>query len=404
MRHALTIAVALLALALGPVAGAWEHNAVLWNPESSPIPVYLHNAGVDALTVEELEAVVEASFATWNEVPCASVALEYAGRTEMSVVTDDTQVLEWIEDSDRWFYGSMAAGANIAFVYDDPATPEHEDPQVDIAFNGVNFTWVVGGGDLRQMTTLDPQAVLTHELGHFLGLAHSRGSNAATMAPAYVPDTSQASLSFDDKAGMCEKYWVEASECEQDSDCPDGSACETWESTEHGASVKLCAEHHGVFGDPCSGADLNCESICLFSRPDFSEGTCSAHCETDDDCPCDWSCRNLQTADNPFLVCRDTPPDGGGHGCEPDIDAGDADAETDVGQPDASDDASVPDAQPDAVADGEFDTGAVAPPGAGGGGGCLCAATSPRTPAPLPLVLFSLLGVLVLWRRRTGDD
>ena len=409
LRSALLVAL-LPAICAAPfvffstTARAYEHNAVLWNPETSPVPVELFDSGVDDLSVEDLEEIVLASFETWNSVPCSWILLAYIGRTDRHVETDDRQILEWIEAEDEWVYGSMAAGANIAFVYDDPETPEHEDPMVDIAFNGVNFTWVVGGGTIRESQILDPQAVLTHELGHFLGLAHTRDSNASTMAPAYIPDAGQRSLALDDKVGMCEKYWVEASECEDDADCPREEACVVYESEAQGASVRLCKEHHGTFGDPCGADALICTDLCLFSRSDFSEGTCSTHCETNDDCPCDWSCRNLQTADNPFLVCRDTPPDGGDT-CEvEDLDAGmndDADQDAEIDADDnTTDDADS--SQPDAV-DDTVDDGAMPPAPPSGEGDCDCAALPSRgDTTPAALLTAALVALIVsATRRRT---
>jgi MYXO-CTERM domain-containing protein len=60
----------------------------------------------------------------------------------------------------------------------------------------------VGDSQVRN----DLQSILTHELGHFIGMAHTN-SKGATMVPFYVPHTvSLRDLEADDIAGACEAY------------------------------------------------------------------------------------------------------------------------------------------------------------------------------------------------------
>ncbi len=303
----LGVAVLILATA-GPGAtrraGGYSHNAVVWGAQRSPLSIELHAAGVDDLAVEDLEGVVRSTIAEWNSVPCAWLALEFGGRTGDHVAVDERQIIEWIEDEEAWVYGAMSAGATISVVYDDPETPEREEPRVDIAFNGVDYEWRIGGSDAWDGTVLDPEAVLTHEMGHLLGLAHSRHDNAATMGPAYLPDLSQRSLGLDDKVGLCEKYWVERSECGDDLPCPGDERCVEYESEAHGGRVLLCEEQHGTFGDRCSIDDLRCEGICMFLRMDLSLGYCTARCAQPADCPEGFSCEEVPVGDGVQQFCR----------------------------------------------------------------------------------------------------
>ncbi len=398
-RRLVAAAVVALGVAASPSgAGAFVPNGVQWPEELRPIPVFLHNSGINNLTVDDLEAIVLESFEEWERVACSEVAFDYQGRTEALIEINETQVLEWIEEDERWIYGSMSAGATIIYNFDNPETPERERPLIDIAFNGVDFRWVVGGAGIQNIGVLDPLSVITHELGHFLGLNHTRTDNLGTMFAAYLPDGSQRTLGRDDKIGICEVYWTTQDECQVDGDCRERELCEPYTSEAHGQTVNICGEVRGTFGDFCSAQDLFCSGRCLFTEPNFSGGFCTEGCETNADCPCGWSCRNIQTVNNPLLVCRQEPPDPGEDPCaqaDPEPDAGQPDA----GEPDASEPEVQPDREPDAGQSPEDEPGAdpEATP-APRGDDCLCSSTA--APRGTPWALLVLAAPLFPWLRR----
>lgn len=72
----------------------------------------------------------------------------------------------------------------------------------DIELNAFDFDFSVGD----KSVTYDLDSVLTHELGHWLGLAHTRDASA-TMYGEYEPGTTdQRSLADDDTTAICEVY------------------------------------------------------------------------------------------------------------------------------------------------------------------------------------------------------
>ena len=322
LRAAATTALLGLA-ATPPTADAFEFNAILWAQAHAPIALELHETTVSDLTLAELEAATRRAAATWNAVPCAWIALDYVGTTPDRLdppLQDDRQLLEFVSEEARWTYGSMTAGITINTT---PADAP-EQPQVDVAFNGVDFAWVEGGAGALRLDVLDPQTVITHELGHLLGLAHTDASNAATMAAGYLPDLGQRTLAFDDKAGLCARYWAPGDEC--DADCPDGSACDTFTHPDTSDTARLCAEPHGAWGDPCDGDNLWCEGTCVFTAAGARDGFCSTLCDPNaPDCPADWSCQNVQTAADPLTLCL--PDERGGE----EVDAGDVGSGADGG-------------------------------------------------------------------------
>lgn len=347
---------ALSSLVFANQASAYVPNTLEWPEERQPIPIHLHNNDAGDISVAQMEIIAQNAMEEWNRVPCSSIAVEYAGLTEDIVQPNENQVLEWIDEPERWGgMGTMTAGATIINAYRDPETREYQVLQVDIAFNAVNFQWVEGGASLREPEIVDPLAILVHEIGHFLGLGHTRADDpAATMVAAYIPDTNQKTLALDDKAGICSIYWVPEGECQSDDECREGEQCVDHTDAETGETVKLCAEQRGTYGDPCSGRDLNCEGLCLFTSTDFSTGRCSTFCETDDDCPRCYRCENIQTEENPFQVCREQRPcfdpeetDAGIPGDMPQDDTNDISEDENPDEPDAIDPApDTPDLPP----------------------------------------------------------
>ena len=70
----------------------------------------------------------------------------------------------------------------------------------------VNSTQTISVGDPVPPTSYDLQSIMTHEAGHFLGLAHSTEPEA-TMWPQYASGTmSFRQLALDDAEGICAVY------------------------------------------------------------------------------------------------------------------------------------------------------------------------------------------------------
>lgn len=72
----------------------------------------------------------------------------------------------------------------------------------------------------------DFASIVTHETGHFLGLAHS-GDNRATMYANYTPGaTAMRNLTSDDVAGICSIYRPDGTRAVLDSKVTPGPQCD----------------------------------------------------------------------------------------------------------------------------------------------------------------------------------
>ncbi|MBL4850449.1 MAG: carboxypeptidase regulatory-like domain-containing protein, partial [Planctomycetes bacterium] len=113
--------------------------------------------------------------------------------------SDDVHMVVWDETNESGFFGGGSGLIAVTPVDFDPATGEILD--ADVILDGSrNWSTTLNAG------SFDVQAVVTHEVGHFLGLDHS-AVHRATMNPAVLPgDTWQRSLETDDQAGADSLY------------------------------------------------------------------------------------------------------------------------------------------------------------------------------------------------------
>jgi hypothetical protein len=91
----------------------------------------------------------------------------------------------------------VIARTSITF---DPSTGAIFDADIEINSFGNEFS--LGEAQVSN----DLQSVLTHEVGHFLGLDHTRVPNATMLADYELSNLGSRTLAADDRAGMCSIY------------------------------------------------------------------------------------------------------------------------------------------------------------------------------------------------------
>jgi hypothetical protein len=160
------------------------------------------------ITVAETASVVKTGFRAWLHAQCPT-----HGTIQMAVVEAPTAAC------DRHEYNTDAGNANIIMFRDDVWPYEGtvntlalttvtydlntaEIYDADMELNSVDNAFTLGNSDVDY----DLRSIVTHETGHFLGMAHSHDTDA-TMFPSYTPgSTDLRDLSPDDIAGMCSIY------------------------------------------------------------------------------------------------------------------------------------------------------------------------------------------------------
>lgn len=164
---------------------------------------------------DEFLEPLQKSFATWNDVEGSYFQTFYAGSTDQfgagydckSGLEGNENVVSYVEDWPQSLAGrDVVALASIVYSVD---TGEILD--ADIRMNGQHFQWKIVTTVSSDLTVVDVQNVMTHEVGHFLGLEHSsednyqgrkRARDATMFANTYPNEIKRRVLDDDDIAGI----------------------------------------------------------------------------------------------------------------------------------------------------------------------------------------------------------
>lgn len=206
----------LITLSMPGVASAYtflttsEHIPLRW--EERVIPYYVNERGTQDLPLPEVLDAIDQSFSTWMEVPGEECEFVFMGLTDVNFEENETKdgreshnVIFW-RTEDEWVHSDKAAA--ITRVWGEASA---EIVGFDMYLNeSFHFT---NSDDPDEIST-DLQNMMTHEIGHALGLGHSHDSEATLYDTAVRGETSKRDLSEDDIAGIQVLYADGFSGCE----------------------------------------------------------------------------------------------------------------------------------------------------------------------------------------------
>jgi hypothetical protein len=196
------------------VNGCWTQGTPLqWH--SSEVLYGVGTAASQQVSLDDATRVADLAFAAWNAVSCPGGAPTAYARDEGPI--------SWVPDGGSCSVSSACnAPAHDVIVFDDEVWP-YDDPANTLALTTVTFG--VDDGAIfeayievnttppHEITTQEPppadgstydlQAILTHEAGHFFGLAHAPDTSSIMYA-YYVQG--KIDLTPDDVEGFCAIY------------------------------------------------------------------------------------------------------------------------------------------------------------------------------------------------------
>lgn len=151
--------------------------------------------------INEFEAV-QNSFANWRNINESEIDFEFAGSTTNAVTnaTDNRNVIRWVDSN-------IASGV-FAVTVTTFNTTTGEIVDADMELNDRDFTWDTLGptGTTGSIGRAMIENVVTHELGHFMGLDHPMNAQSTLFFASSPGLIDQTTLEVDDRAQVISDY------------------------------------------------------------------------------------------------------------------------------------------------------------------------------------------------------
>lgn len=198
----------LLVTALAMTQVAWTQYVtstgvpVRWN--RAEVAVLMDAAGTPDVPGDlEFDAIAR-SMATWNAVDCPHPQLTDGGRVTGLKPGSDTgkNLLIWVQRPSDWSSPGLDHVIALTTLYYDDRSGVAAKFDMEFADFAYDFTVT----DAPALARTDVENTVTHELGHVLGLDHSRDPDATMYYSASPGDTSKRTLTPDDITGLCTLY------------------------------------------------------------------------------------------------------------------------------------------------------------------------------------------------------
>jgi len=239
----------------------------------------------------EQDAIAELRVASrvWGEIPCTSLRFTVDGVASIAPTSGDG-VSHVVFHSSDWPTSLVPrALAQTVVVVDGKGALTDADVHV----NGMDHVYSLDG----RPGTVDLRSILTHELGHALGLGHSTVVEA-TMAAA-ASGTRFRSLESDDEAGACTLYPGKGSALCPDVPCPSGFVCAAGTCERPRTDRTTCAPCVRELG-ACDNAGT--EGRCI----DLQDGrVCARACDQNHPCGAGFSCTRTSEAGDQQCLADD---------------------------------------------------------------------------------------------------
>jgi hypothetical protein len=203
----------------------WDRSCVLFYMDEGGSDDF--GLGPDGKASPALEQIVKKSFGAWSAPECSGLSLIYGGMRDPAdhQVGERRNVVTF--EQEGWSQTSAMTFATTMVNYH-PRTGVIREADIKVNDQFYRFTTHAS----PQPGEADLQNTLTHEVGHFLGMAHSSVADATMHGAAALGETKKRTLHRDDIEGLCAYYPASqyTGTCGQDDDPgdDDGSDSLDW--------------------------------------------------------------------------------------------------------------------------------------------------------------------------------
>jgi hypothetical protein len=169
---------------------------------SMPVSYWINDKGSPQISNGSDFAAIQASFRTWELVPSADIRFNYKGTTPVGGVGHDGMNVVSFTDTSTPL-GSSTIAATFSFF-----KREITDKGIELLFDesDIIFNPALDFSTSGEDNKFDIQSVLTHEIGHMLGLDHSALVSSVMVPFAAPSQLDQRTLAYDDIAAITEIY------------------------------------------------------------------------------------------------------------------------------------------------------------------------------------------------------
>jgi len=188
-----------------------EGTPLFWGSRCLNFGVQRDGSGSSNIDYETARDTIQAGFDTWAAADCGGESPSFRIVDKGEIACDK---IEYNQDApnanvflfrdDDWPYRNLGGDAlALTTVTFSIETGEIYDADVELNSFQTLFTTTDEPGQIYS----DLASVVTHEIGHFLGLSHSAESTAVMRGIGYTSGSTELrTLTLDDIAGVCDIY------------------------------------------------------------------------------------------------------------------------------------------------------------------------------------------------------
>lgn len=268
----------------------------LWPQDKIPIPIQWSTSPPLGISIVQANALLDVATRTWEAPNCSSIQFQVNSERNIPIQTFANGSNDIFVHTQDWPSPLASNALAHTIVY----TSGTILVEADIHINARDYTFATVQVD----GTYDLRSVLTHELGHVLGIGHSADVRA-TMAAGLPFGLAARSLEDDDITAVCSLYSIKSpkliASCESTRPCPNGYQCIGYQCEQPNEISTLgapCASQSeprrcNATGDMARCISITSGEICgLKCIPNDAQNTCGIH----------LYCANISAQSNYFCI------------------------------------------------------------------------------------------------------